>query len=231
MNDFHSILRHCPLFAEIAETDLETMIQCLNGREKEIPKGSPVFLEGDPAQWVGVVLSGAVQIMREDYYGNRSVLAMLEPRDLFGEVFACAGVETLPVSVLAVQDSRVLLLDCKRVLTVCSNACPFHNQLVKNLLQVTARKNMMLNQKIQIMSKKTTREKLLAYLSEQAKNKGSAEFSIPLDRQGLADYLGVERSAMSAELSKLRRDGILDCKGAWFHLHNVHIVTSKEGDF
>ena len=221
MNEFYPLLRRCPLFTGITEVDLDAMLQCLDSRSREISKGCPVFLEGEPARWVGVVLSGAVQVVREDFYGNRSIIAMLESGDLFGEVFACAGIETLPVSVFAARDSRVLLLDCKRVLTVCTNACQFHNQLVRNLLQVTARKNMLLNQKIQFMSKKTTREKLLAYLSEQAKRNGNAAFSIPLDRQALADYLGVERSAMSAELGKLRRDGVLDCKGSYFHLYKM----------
>lgn len=219
MKEFFSVLTGCPLFEGIGEEELDGMLNCLGGIEKRAEKGSAVFLEGAPARWVGIVLSGGVQVVREDYYGNRTILAALGPGELFGEVYACAGTETLPVSVLAVKDSVVLLLDCKRVLTSCSSACRFHSRLVSNLLQVVARKNLMLNEKIRIMSRRTTREKLMAYLMDQAKEQGTGEFTIPLDRQGLADYLGVDRSAMSAELSKLRREGVLDCDRSRFRLH------------
>ena len=124
----------------------------------------------------------------------------------------------MPISGYAAADSRVLLLSARKMLTVCTNACGFHNRLVKNLLQVVAGKNLLLSRKIQFMSRKTTREKLMAYLLDQAKLHGSAEFTIALDRQALADYLGVERSAMSAELSKLRRDGVLESTGSRFCL-------------
>ena len=177
-----------------------------------------MFLEGDPAEFVGVVLSGQVQIVRTDYYGNRSVLTVVSPGGLFAEAFACAGVEALPVSAMALQTSTVLLLDCKRVLTGCSNACTFHSRLVRNLLKGIAQKNLMLTSKIRCMSQKTTREKLLEFLLEQAKQHGSAEFVIPYDRQALADYLGVERSAMSAEISKLKKAGRIDCSGSRFRV-------------
>ena len=143
-----------------------------------------------------------------------------ETGEVFGEAYACAGLDAMPVSGYAAQESRVLWLACRKMLTVCTNACGFHNRLVKNLLAVVAEKNLQLSRKIQVMSQKTTREKLMAYLLGQAKIAGKAEFTIPLDRQALADYLGVERSAMSAELSRLRKDGILDTKGSYFHLYN-----------
>lgn len=212
------VLSHCPLFANVEQTDFKAMLSCLSPKIIEVAKGDAVFLEGTPAEYVGIVLSGAVQVVREDYYGNRSVLTMAEPGDLFAEVFSCAGLDTLPVSVFAVKPSRILLLNCRKVLTVCSNGCPFHHQLVTNLLQIVARKNLALNQKIHFMSRRTTKEKIMAYLSEQAKRQNSAELIIPYDRQALADYLGVERSAMSAEISKLKKSGIIDCKGSWFHI-------------
>ena len=111
-----------------------------------------------------------------------------------------------------------MLLDCKKVFTVCHSACPFHSKLTANLLQVVAKKALQLNQKIQIMSHRTTREKIMSYLLEQAKQRNTPQFTIPFDRQALADYLGVERSAMSAEIGKLKRSGIIDCKGSFFHI-------------
>ena len=117
MEEYFSLL--CPLFAGISQEDLSPMLRCLGGREKAVPKGSPVFLEGEPATHMGVVLTGTVQVVQQDYYGNRNVLSVLQPGDTFGEVFACAGLDALPVSVLAAVESRVLLLDCRRVMTLC----------------------------------------------------------------------------------------------------------------
>ena len=218
MEEYFDILSQCPLFSGISRQEMGLMLNCLGGKITGIAKGNPVFLEGDPAEFVGVVLSGKVQIVRTDYYGNRSVLTVVSPGGLFAEAFACADVETLPVSVIALQNSTVLLLDCKRVLTGCSNACPFHSRLVRNLLKGIAQKNLMLTSKIRCMSQKTTQEKLMEFLLEQAKQQGSAEFVIPYDRQALADYLGVERSAMSAELGKLKKAGLIDYRSSRFRV-------------
>ena len=218
MEKYFELLSSAPLSSDIDPNDLSSMLSCLSAKVTEVPKGSPVFLEGDPASHVGIVLDGAVQVVRDDYYGNRSVLTVAEPGDLFAEVFACAGLDTMPVSVFAAKNSKIMLLDFKRVLTVCSRACPFHTQLVSNLLRVVAQKNLALNQKIQCMSRRTTKEKVMVYLLEQAKRHKSAQFTIPFDRQALADYLGVERSALSAEISKLKQAEILDCKGPWFYI-------------
>lgn len=218
MQENFETLSRSPLFCGIDGEDLHSMLACLSAKAVTIPKGTPVFLEGDPVSHVGIVLDGAVQVVRDDYYGNRSVLAAAEPGDLFAEVFPCAGLDTMPVSVLAVKDSEIMLLDFKKVMTVCSSACPFHTRLISNLLRVMAQKNLALNQKIQCMSHRTTKEKVMAYLLEQAKRHKSPQFTIPFDRQALADYLGVERSAMSAEISKLKQAEILDCKGSRFHI-------------
>ena len=218
MKEYFEILSKCPLFNGIEQFDINSMIECLNGRTINVLKGKPVFLEGDSVQFVGVVLLGAVQVIREDYYGNRSVMAVLQPGELFAEVFSCAGLETVPVSVFALTDSEVLLLDCRHVFTSCSGSCHFHNKLLKNLLQGMAQKNLALTRKIRYMSKKTTKDKLMAYLSDQAKQQGSREIVIPHNRQSLADYLGVERSAMSAEISKLKKSGQIDTHGSWFCL-------------
>ena len=218
MEQYFDMLSRCPLFEGICREELAGMLSCLGGRVVAAAKGSPVFLEGDPARCVGVLLDGKIQIVRDDYYGKRSVLTVVSPGGYFGEAFACAGLERLPVSALAVQQSTVLLLDCARMLTGCAEACAFHSRLVHNLLRCLAQKNLLLTRKIRCMAPKTTREKLLEFLTDQAKQQGSPRFVIPYDRQALADYLGVERSAMSAEISKLRKEGLLESKGSWFHL-------------
>ena len=220
MEEYFDLLSASPLFAGITREELGSMLQCLGAKVLEIAKGDPVFLEGDAAGFIGVVLEGSVQIVQEDYFGSRSVIHHSGPGDIFAEAFSFTGLDAMPVSSYAVKNSRIMLLACRRMMTVCSNACGFHNHLVKNLLELVSRKNLMLNRKIRYMSQKTTREKLLAYLADQAKAAGSPEFTIPFDRQALADYLSVERSAMSAEIGKLKKDGLLDCKGSWFRLVN-----------
>ena len=212
------LLEQCALFEDIHPEDRVPMLGCLGAKVLSTIKNQFIFQEGDPAHYLGIVLTGSVQVMREDYYGNRSILARIGPGGLFGESFACTGVAALPVSVVSVEDSTVLLIDSRRITTPCSNACGFHSQMIFNMMKVVSRKNLMLNQKLEIISKRTTREKLMAYLLHQAKLHGSDTFTIPYDRQALADYLEVERSAMSAEISKLRRDGIIDSSRSTFRL-------------
>ena len=212
MTEYNDILRRCPLFDGIAMEDLSAMMGCIGGHVLTVSKGQSVFREEDPATHVGLVLSGAVQMVREDYYGNRSIVAHIGPAELFGESYACAGLSSLPISVVADEDSKVLLMDCRRITVSCSNACAFHSRIIFNLLKLVAMKNIVFDQKIQVTSQRSTREKLMAYLLNQAKLQGSSSFTIPYDRQELADYLEVERSGLSAEISKLRREGVLDSR-------------------
>ena len=223
MEKYFDVLCKCPLFDGMDQAELSQLLGCLGARVMEAQKKQAVFTEGDPAEFVGIVLSGGVQVVRDDYYGRRSIVAAVGPAELFGEAFACAAVQELPVSVIAFQDSEILLLNCRRILTSCPNACAFHARLVGNLLRVVAGKNLLLNQKLDLVSRRTTREKLMAYLLAQAKKHGSNEFMIPYDRQSLADYLEVDRSAMSAEISRLRREGILETDRSWFRLLDARL--------
>lgn len=218
MKEFNPILERCPLFEGIRLEDLSTMLGCIGGHIASAAKGQILFREGDSATHVGMVLTGAVRMVREDYYGNRSIVAHIRPAELFGETYACAGIQSLPISVVADEDSQVLLMDCRRITTSCSNACVFHSRVIFNLLRLVATKNLVFDQKILITSKRTTREKLMAYLLNEAKLQGSRSFSIPYDRQELADYLEVDRSGLSAEISKLRREGVLESEKNQFVL-------------
>lgn len=218
MKKYLEILKKCPLFAGIEEADLLVMTSCLGARTVGFAKGEMIFKEGEPARQMGLLLSGGAQIVKEDFYGNRTIVARIEPAEMFGESFACAQLAAIPVSVAATEESQVLLMDCHRLLTTCSNSCEFHNKLIFNLLKVMATKNLLFHQKIEIASKRTTREKLLAYLHTQAKRYGTNSFTIPYDRQELADYLGVDRSGLSVEISKLRREGVLESEKRRFTL-------------
>ena len=218
MQNFLTELRRCALFEHIDETDIPALMGCLGAKEAFFQKKEVIFSEGEPVRMMGVLLSGAAQIEQVDYFGNRSIVASIEPMELFGETFACAGVKTLPVSVMAAEDSRVLLIDCMRITHSCTNACSFHRQIIDNLLKIVATKNLIFHQKIQITACRSTREKLMTYLLMQAKKQGSRSFDIPYDRQVLADYLEVERSGLSAEISKLRVQGIIACRKNHFEL-------------
>ena len=218
MKDFFAVLLDCPLFAGISPEDLGALLDCLGAQKLSYRKGQQILSEGDPARYVGIVLAGTVQIEKTDYYGNRSILTQAAAGELFAESFACAKAAQMPVSAVALEETCVLLIDCDRITTGCSNACGFHSRLIANLLQVVADRNLQLSQKIEITAKRTTREKLMAYLLSRAKQSGSDSFTIPFDRQALADYLQVERSAMSAEISKLRKEGVLESKKNHFQL-------------
>ncbi len=210
-------LAACPLFAQISASELQALFSCLQPRTRTAARHEIIFFQSDPARDMGVVLSGAVEVVQEDIYGRRTIIARLGPGQLFGESFAGASIAHLPVSVIAAEASRLALFDCTKILSPCSG-CTGHRQLIQNLLRIVCEKNLQLNRKLYCLSRPTTREKLMAYLLEQARLNHSHSFTIPFDRQALADYLGVERSAMSAELSKLRRDGILETHRSHFRL-------------
>lgn len=218
MKKYIKILEECALFSGMSHEDILKMLDCLGARVVKAAKNQVIFPEGDPVIYMGVVLKGRVRIVKEDYYGNRSIVTEVEPSELFAETMASAGVEQMPVSVVASTDSEIMLVDCRRALYSCGQGCGFHNMLVSNLLQVVASKNLILNQKLEIISKRTTREKLMTYLLSEAKRKKTNEFEIPYNRQELADYLGVDRSAMSAEISRMREEGILESEKNRFRL-------------
>jgi CRP-like cAMP-binding protein len=218
MKEFLPILQNCTLFAGIGAGDLPGLMACLGGRVHTYRKGQTILEEGQSASTIGIVLTGAVQLIREDYFGSRSIMGHIAPLQLFGETYAYAGAKALPVSVVADADCRILMIDSRRISTCCANACAFHNQLIANMLRLVATKNLMLHKKIEVTSKRTTREKLMAYLLSQAKHHGSNSFAIPFDRQALADYLEVDRSGLSVEISKLRKEGVLESEKNRFTL-------------
>ena len=218
MEKFLNILQKCPLFYGISDSDLLRMLTCLGARVMHFDRKYTVAREGSTARYIGVVLSGSVEVSEMDYYGNRSILTVSQPGDAFGEAFACAGVQTLPVTVTAREACDVMLLDSEHILHTCEHNCGFHNRLIYNLMRDLAEKTVLFHERIEITSKRTTREKLLAYLLAASRRTGSASFTIPFDRQQLADYLEVDRSGLSAEISKLRREGVLDSKKSYFRL-------------
>ncbi len=218
MKEYFEILQKCPLFDQIHAQDLSALLGCLGAKIESFDKKYTIVAEGNPAKYIGILLSGSAQIVQMDYYGNRSIIAEIEVAEMFGEAFACAGVQAMPVTIVANEPCEVMLIDCRRVLYTCTHSCAFHQRLIFNLMKNLATKNIQFHQKIEITSKRSTREKLMTYLMLQAKRAGNNRFDIPFDRQELADYLEVDRSGLSAEISKLRVEGILKSDKKHFEL-------------
>lgn len=206
----YSILKDCPLFSCISENELKSMINCLNMKEVKVSKGETIFNINDPAEYFGIVLEGSVHIIQEDYWGNRTILAVASPSELFAEAFACGEAKVYPISVVAQKDTRYLLIKCDNLLSNCKSTCIFHTRLVSNLMKIIANKNIFLTQKMEHITKKSTKEKVLSYLSKCALIENSNSFYIPFNRQELADYLSVERSALSNTLCKMRDEGLIN---------------------
>ena len=213
-----NVLKKCPLFNDIGEENLMRMLECMGARVISFDKKYTILAEGYPAKHIGIMLSGSAKTVQVDYYGNRSIVSGVEEADIFGDAFACAELKSVPVDIIADEPSEVMLIECDHILHTCSNNCGFHQQLIFNLMKELAIKNITLHQRIEVTSKRSTREKLMTYLMMQAKRANSSSFDIPFDRQELADYLEVDRSGLSAEISKLRSEGIIESSRKHFEL-------------
>ena len=207
--DYGPVLARCPLFRGMGAEELPALLDCLGAAPRRVEKGETVLAAGDPATHLGVVLAGRVQVSRLTAEGQRIVMGELGPGQLFAESFACARAETLPVTAVAAAGGAVLLLDSRRLAAPCSAACAFHGRLISNLLSVLADKNLFLAGKVEHLAGRTIRERLLSYLEELSARTGRDAVSVPFDRQALADYLCVDRSALSRTIGQLTREGVL----------------------
>lgn len=202
-------LKKSKLFAEMEEREIASMLTCLRARTVSLKKGDAVIRHGDKVEYVGVVLNGVLHVIKEDADGERSLMAQLVEGDHFAETLCCAGITESPISVFAETDTTVMLLDFKRILHTCTNACVFHTKLIENMLFVVASKNVQLQAQIEYLSKKTIRKRILKYLTNLSGG-GNQAFTIPFNREELADYLCVDRSALSRELMWLKEEKVLD---------------------
>lgn len=209
MKKYIEILKKMKLFVGIGDGDIEAMLSCLGATVRSFKKGEYVFHEGEKIQFITVLLEGCILVQRDDYWGNRSIINRIGVGEMFGEAYATPGSGELLNDVVAIEESTVMFFDVLRILTVCPSACRFHSLTVQNLVCAISEKNRSLVAKLGYMSNRSTRGKLLAYLSDEAKKQHSSSFEIPFNRQQLADFLYVDRSAMSNELCKMRDEGIL----------------------
>ena len=218
MENYLPLLQKSPLFASMEPQQITSVLHGVGAVVREAGAGEYILRAGDRTQAMGLLLSGSAFAVQDDLWGQRNIMGKILPPGTFAEPFAATPGAVLNVSVVASVPSKVMFLNIQRITTVCSETCPQHALLIRNLVSVLARKNLQLNDKITHMSKRRTREKLLSYLSSESLRQGSLEFDIPFDRQQLADYLCIERSAMSAELSRLQKDGLLATERSHFRL-------------
>ncbi len=218
MKKILEIICETPLFKNIKKEDAEKLLNCLNASYKNFLKNDIIFLAGETAFETGIIIEGSVQIVYEDIFGNRNILSILKQGDLFGEAFSLSETEKIPVSAVSAQNSKILFINSQKILKSCSDCCEFHHILIENTVRILALKNVMLNNKIRYLSMRSIREKLLSYLSDMSVISESKEFYIPFNRQQLADFLCVDRSALSYQLSILKKEGILDYKKNKFKL-------------
>lgn len=210
MDKYIEAISNTALFADIQKADLEPMLQCLSYSVQTFSKGNFIILEDETVRNIGIILEGSVDMIKEDFWGNKTTLVRMKSGELFGETFTCSKNSTSTVSFCAVSKTTVLFLPFNRVMHLCSMTCFFHHRLIENMVFLIAEKNKELMLKVEIISKKTLREKIMAYLSVHANEQGTPYFEIPLGRVELADYLCADRSALTRELSNMQDDGIID---------------------
>lgn len=209
MEKYISILKYTDLFSGIGEDEIISMLKCLQAELHAYPKGKYIFRQGEHINKLTILVKGKLLIQKDDFWGNRSIMNVVNPCDMFGEAYIAPESGAFQNDVVAEEDSEVLFLDIYKMITVCSNTCKFHSTLIQNLFFAISEKNRRLVQKIGHISKRTTRNKLISYLSEESRKHNSETFTIPFNRQQLADFLSVDRSAMSNELCKMRDEGLL----------------------
>ena len=206
--DIH-LLAGTRLFQGIREHEIEAMLTCLSAEERTYGKDAYIYRAGDVTGRLGVVMEGAVNIIKDDVWGHRKIIENIGGGQIFGETYACLKGEPLMVDVQASERSRILFMDVNRILTTCSSSCDFHNRLIRSLMYVLAGKNLMLTKKMDIITPKSLRERVMVYLSQESVKQGCRTVTVPFNRQQMADYLSVDRSALSAELSRMQRDGVI----------------------
>lgn len=210
MENYYSLIGQSALFYGVQFEDIPQLLKCLSSSTKAYKKGEFIYRIGDKPSCLAMLLDGEVHIQTEDYWGNQTIISEIIPGSTFAEAYAVTPEIPISVNAVAVTDCTVLFMSALNILSPCCNICSFHSQLIQNFAKALAGKNLKLTGKLEQLSQRSTRNKLLAYLSAQSQKANSPSFDIPFNRQQLADYLAVDRSAMSNELSKLRDEGLLE---------------------
>jgi CRP-like cAMP-binding protein len=204
-----AVLLESSLFDCILAEEISAILQCLKAKKTHYQKNELISVCGDKIESLGFILSGSVQVLKDDAAGRQTILSVFRQGETFAETLVCAGIQKSNVDVLAATEADVLFLNYSQVVHTCTNACAFHSQLIQNMLKILAQKNLVMNNKISYLAIKGMRQKLATYIWEQYTSMGKPEIEIPLTRNGLADFLNVDRSAMSRELCRMKDDGLI----------------------
>ncbi len=208
--EFFPVIRSSRLFFGISDDEITAMLSCLGAKNKSFKKEAFILRNGDTTEEIGLVLSGSVLVIQEDIWGNRNIVSKIGPGDTFATAFACAPGSVLNVGVVSETSVTAMFLNVNRILNVCPSACAHHSRIIRNLLGELADKNLRFSEKLSHMAQRSTRAKVMSYLSSEAQRQGKYEFDISFSRQQLADYLAVERSGLSLEIGKMKSDGLID---------------------
>lgn len=218
MEQYYPVLKKCALFRRIDEKDYSSLLKCLSSQVKSYAAEEYVFLQGDVINYVGIVLSGMVEIIKENMSGNKHIVAILGPSGMFAEGIVCTASRTSPVTVRVKEAARVLFIPYERIIRSCGNSCSFHIELIQNMMVVLGEKNVNLNRKLELLALKGMREKIAWYLLNESQEQGSSTFHIMLNRTELADFLNVARTSMCRELTRMQDDGIIEYYGNSFRI-------------
>lgn len=219
MNTYVSALCQSPLCTGMAPDEIAALWNDLRSHRRQYRRGEFIFFAGQEIRQLAVMLSGTVHLVQEDYWGNRNILAQIRSGAMFAEAFACLPHCRSTVDALAVDDVELIAIDAASILSGRTVPESVQVKAAANLLAILAERNVMLTEKIRYLSQRSTRQKLMFYLSDEAARQGSPSFVLPFNRQELADYLSVDRSAMSAELSRMKKEGLLEYEKNHFVLH------------
>lgn len=218
MEQYVPVLKKCALFRHIDEKEINSLIGCLGAQIRSYTTDDYIFLSGDEVNSVGIVLTGLIEIMKENLAGNKHIVAFLGPSDMFAEGIVCTVKRISPVTVHVKEDTKVLLIPYERIIKSCGNSCSFHISLIQNMMVVLGEKNVNLNRKLELLTLKGMREKIASYLMNESLQRGTTMFQIMLNRTELADYLNVSRTSMCRELARMKEEGLIDFYGNSFKL-------------
>lgn len=218
MEQYYPLLKKCVLFRGIEESNYKNLLHCLDAQVKDYREDEYIFFAGDKITYVGVVLSGRVEILKENLAGNKHIIAILDPSDIFAEGIVCTASRRSPVTTQAKEEAKILLIPYGRIIKSCGQTCSFHIGLIQNMMVILGEKNIALNWKLELLTLKGMREKLASYLIKASMENDSRTFQIPLNRTELADFLNVSRTSMCRELTRMKDDGLIDLYGRSFKI-------------
>ncbi|NLU52308.1 MAG: Crp/Fnr family transcriptional regulator [Clostridiaceae bacterium] len=216
------ILRKCKLFENIKDDELSALMSCLNPHIQKYNRNDFVVMKGDNLDSIGIILEGEALVYKETLSGNRILIKNLRPGEMFGEVAVFARMKKWPAIVQASTSLTVCFISRDKIVGQCANVCKWHSQMTENMLGIISERASLLSKKLEYVAIKTMRSKLSTFLYEQYLNKGTNTFTIPMNREQLADFLNVSRPSMSRELSRMRDEGIID-----FHLSTFKILDAE----